>query len=186
MRSAVRRICLALFIALSLMSVSAQTGTHASVLQIVAVVPPVLKLSLDFSQGSTTNLVGVIPSGDASASQLPANEGSSFVIRAGARINVGNARLFSNIKSSYTISVVSANGGELRDPAGNPGSGIGYELSLGDMPARASGNTFSFLASGKSVRGGTAMSVALNIPQVPAGASSGVYSDQITFSIAAN
>ena len=88
-------------------------------IQIVAYVPPVLNLSLDFSRSSAIQLVGYLPGEEADVGDIGySGNGGRFEIRRGATIDLGNARLFSNMMSSYSVNVSSANGGNLRSPDG--------------------------------------------------------------------
>jgi hypothetical protein len=106
-----------------------------------------------------------------------------FEMKEGARVDLGNARLVSNLSSSYSVQVHSANGGVLVDERGTK---VEYRLSLGDNTVSARGGSFRFAASGKSTRAGTALPVGLSIPRLPAGAASGFYTDSLFFSVSAN
>jgi hypothetical protein len=101
-----------------------------------------------------------------------------FEMKEGARVDLGNARLVSNLSSSYSVQVHSAND--------ERGTKVEYRLSLGDNTVSARGGSFRFAASGKSTRAGTALPVGLSIPRLPAGAASGFYTDSLFFSVSAN
>lgn len=166
-----------------------KTSNSKSVsIQIVAVVPAVLKLSLDFSNDASANLTGYIPAnGTVSGNAAYAlNNDLRFEIKTGAVVHLGNASLFSNVTSSYTVKVHSANGGALRDLTGTDKTAIPYELYLGDTASTAEGGTFSFAAAGKSSKYSEPFSVALAIRDVPQSAASGSYSDRLMFSVSAN
>jgi hypothetical protein len=190
MKGMVKRSFFALlaFAALAGANAQAKASSKTATIQIVAVVPAVLRLSLDFSADATVQLAGYIPGTEAAA--VPAayskNAGSRFEIKSGAKVDIGNARLFSNLSSSYSVNVYSANGGTLRDANNAAAAAIPYQLQLGDSAADARGGTFSFNASGKSTKGGEPLMVALAINSVPAGARSGFYTDQLMFAVSAN
>ena len=157
-------------------------------IQIVAVVPAILKLSLDFSNNASANLTGYIPDNGLSpgnAAYAP-NDNLRFEIKTGAVVHLGNASLFSNVTSSYTIKVYSANGGALMALSGTDKTAIPYELHLGDTASTAEGGAFSFAAAGKSSKSSKPLSVALAFRDVPQSAASGNYSDQLMFSVSAN
>jgi hypothetical protein len=182
-----------IFIALAfaaLMSVHAQNGsnTKSASIRLVAVVPAILRLSLDFSPDGTTQLTGYIPGNEALQAKVAYGhtEGSRFEIKAGAMVNLGNATIFSNIGNSYSVTVFSSNGGSLRDPNFATSASIPYQLLLGGTVATARGGSFSFTRSGKSSNSSAALSVALMITDVPAAAPSGQYTDRLLFSISAN
>lgn len=176
------------FVALLGANAQAKASSKTATIQIVAVVPAVLRLALDFSADATVQLAGYIPGIEAAA--VPAsyarNAGSRFEIKSGAKVDLGNARLFSNLTSAYSVNVYSANGGALRDANNAAASAIPYQLQLGGSAAEARGGTFTFNASGKSTRGGEPLLVALAIDSVPAGAKSGLYTDQLMFAVSAN
>ena len=178
LKAARNLVVAALFALAAATSLSAQNNGKSVSIQIVATVPAVLKLSLDFSADATTQVAGFIPGASATSASARA-----FEIKDGATVGLGNARLVSNVSSSYSVNVYSANGGALVDAAG---SKVNYQLQLGDKVANANGGTFSFRASGKSTRDGNPLAVALSIPSVPAGAASGFYTDSLMFSVAAN
>lgn len=174
----------------ALMSVHAQNGSASKSvsIQIVAVVPSVLRLSLDFSPDATAQLTGYIPGSTTLKSNASYGRSKDirFEIRAGTTIDLGNASIFSNVSSSYSVEVFSANGGSLRDPSFATNASIPYQLLLGDYAATARGGSFTFVKSGKSTKSGSPLRVALMIADVPATAPSGLYTDQLMFSIAAN
>lgn len=188
MRQFWKRTILAMLLIAAVMGSYAQTGSdsRSATIQIVAVVPSILKLSLDFSSDATAQLTGYIPGPNASAINVSYSKGSRFEIRQGARVDVGNARLFSNMNSSYSVAVYSANNGTLRDPSGKSQVAIQYGLFLGDKYDVARGGAFTFMASGKSTKSGTPLKVALAINDIPSIATSGIYTDQLMFSISAN
>ena len=164
------------------------TSSQSTTIQIVAVVPTVLRLSLDFSQNGTTQVVGFIPGAETIRSNVSysKNSGSRFEIKSGASFELGNAQIFSNLPSTYSVNVYSANGGTLRDASGDANSAIPYQLCLGAAVSSARGGMFSFTASGKSSKYSAPLKVALSFPEVPATASSGFYTDQLVFSVSAN
>lgn len=165
-----------------------KASSQSIAIQIVAVVPTVLRLSLDFSQDGTAQLVGYVPGLETLRNNIgySKNSGSRFEIREGATIELGNAHLFSNLPSSYSVNVYSANGGSLRDASGSTTDSIPYQLCLGDSTASASGGIFSFATSGKSSKYSAPLKVALTIPNVPQATASGYYSDRLMFSVSAN
>ncbi|PKL07067.1 MAG: hypothetical protein CVV53_01165, partial [Spirochaetae bacterium HGW-Spirochaetae-9] len=113
--------------------------SKTAIIQIVAYVPPVINLSLDFAKDSTARLVGYLPEdgGYGSESKNTVNDKAGFAIRTGATIDLGNARLFSNLMSSYSVNVYSANGGSLRNPADTSSESIPYQLRFGNILASA-------------------------------------------------
>ncbi|HWR10627.1 MAG TPA: hypothetical protein VN445_02290 [Rectinemataceae bacterium] len=189
-----RFLRLAVFTALALATLTGtyaqQASTSKSVsIQLVAVVPAMLKLSLDFSTDTTIQLSGYIPGNETYSGNIRSarSEGSRFEIKSGSTIDLGNARLFSNLRSSYSVNVYSANGGSLRDPSGADSAAIPYQVCLGNTTTSARGGTFSFAGPGMSTTmEGSSLRVALVINNVPQTASSGFYSDQLMFSVSAN
>jgi len=166
-----------------------KTSSSKSVsIQIVAVVPAVLRFSLDFSSDASANLTGyilddgMVPDNVAYAPK----DDLRFEIKTGAVVHLGNASLFSNVTSSYTVKVHSANGGALMALSGTEKTAIPYELYLGDTASTAEGGTFSFAAAGKSSKYSQPLSVALAFRDVPQSAASGSYSDRLMFSVSAN
>lgn len=164
------------------------TSSQSTTIQIVAVVPTVLRLSLDFSQNGTTQVVGFIPGAETLRSNVSYSKNSSsrFEIKSGVSFELGNAQIFSNLPSSYSIIVYSANGGTLRDASGDANGAIPYQLCLGAAISSARGGMFSFVASGKSSKYNAPLKVAISIPSVPPTAASGFYTDQLMFSVSAN
>lgn len=184
--ASVRRILFAcLFSLLALAAASAQNSGRSVSVQIVATVPPVLSLSLDFSPDASATVAGFLPAEGAAVSGPAGRTGgkNAFEMREGARVELGNARLVSNLSSSYSVQVHSANGGALVDERGTK---VVYQLSLGESTVSARGGSFEFTASGKSSRVGTALPVGLSIPRLPAAAAGGYYTDSLFFSVSAN
>ena len=182
-----------MFLALAfaaLMSAHAQNGsnTKSASIRLVAIVPAVLRLSLDFSADSTTRLAGYIPGKEVPLTKVAYGrpEGSSFEIKAGAMVDLGNANIFSNIGNTYSVTVFSSNGGALRDPSFATNASIPYQLLLGNTVATSRGGSFTFTRSGKSSNSSAALKVALVITDVPVTAPSGQYTDQLLFYISAN
>ena len=160
----------------------ANPSSKSAVIHLIAVVPPMLNLSLDFAQNSTALVSGYLDEGD----NASAAKGGTFGIREGAKVELGNARLFSNVPGSYAIHVYSANGGTLKDASGVSAAAIPYTLSLGDKESLAQNGTFSFSHSGVSSREGSALKVGLAISRLPADAVRGFYVDNLLFAVAAN
>ena len=158
----------------------AQGGANSKSIsiRIVAVVPPVLNLSLDFATGSSISLAGYLPGPESSQSN------AGFQITSGSVVELGNARIVSNLIKAYSVSVFSANGGSMRCEADD--SSIPYTLRFGDAEVTASGGTFNFAKSGKTAKSGSPMAVALAFANVPSSLPSGVYTDNLMFSISAN
>jgi len=177
-------------------------STKSVSIRLVAVVPAILRLSLDFSPDSTAQVSGFVANSDGAnsdgANSDTANSttlangaysearGSRFEIKSGSTMDLGNARLYSNVMSSYSVNVYSANGGSLRDPTDAAKGAIPYQLCLGDSVATARGGAFTFATSGKSSMTNAPLRVGLAIDNVPQTASGGFYSDQLMFSVSAN
>ena len=151
-------------------------------LQIVAVVPPILNLSLDFAPSHSASLNGYLSKGKVPAINASYQSGPQFELRGNESIDLGNATFFSNIPHGYTISAASLNSGYLKGNA----TLIPYFLKIGDSIASASGGVFSFSAFGKTNRGGRSLPVSILIGSVPQTAESGVYTDTLVFGISAN
>lgn len=171
-------IVVALLLAATMAFAQSGAASKSVSIRIVAVVPPILNLSLDFATGSSISLAGYLPG--------PESDGSDagFRIASGSVVELGNARIFSNLLKTYSVSVFSANGGKMRSESDN--SSIPYSLRFGDSEVTASGGTFNFTESGKSPKSGSTVAVALAFPNVPASLPNGVYTDNLMFSIAAN
>jgi len=148
-------------------------------INIVATVPVMLSLSLDFDQNSTTRVAGYL----ADDTGLAGTTASGFQIAPGVQVELGGARLFTNLPGSYSIDVYSSNGGSLMSESGDA---IPYSLHLGDSSAMARDGAFCFSQNGKSAMTGDSLMVALEIDTVPAAASSGLYTDHLMFSVSAN
>ena len=182
-RMRIASAALALIAAGCLYAQSPSTGRSVSI-QIVAVIPPVLRLALDFCAGEIAQVNAYLhPKNGAEDSRIDATR---HEIREGSVIELGNARIFSNTGKSYSVQVYSANGGNLRPDSGPSTASIPYSLSLDGIPARNRDGAFSFQTRGKTTMEGTALRVALAIAAIPASASGGDYSDQLLFSLAAN
>lgn len=166
-----------------------KSNSNSITIQIVAYVPPMLRLNLDFSNNGTLQLNGRVSEeknletrGAQSFSYN--NAGSSeFAIQSGATILLGYASLFSNLPGSYSIVVASANGGFLRNREGTSGFQIPYQLMLGDRLSSAQQGNFHFALSGKAGKSSPDFSVALSFGEL--NATEGDYSDSLSFSIIA-
>lgn len=177
-----------IFTALVGTNAQARASSTSATIRLVAVIPAVLRLSLDFSHDATTRIAGYIPSEDTlhADARQPNDGDSQFEIRQGATLDLGNARLFSNVTSSYSVNVYSANGGSLRDPTGAIVAAIPYNLYFGNSSISARGGSFTFVTSGLSTNNSAPLKVALEISDVPQTATSGFYTDQLMFAMAAN
>jgi len=174
--------------------------TQSKSITIVGVVPTILRLSLDFADDTATQLVGYIADSadqrsggstsgiaqNASYNPNAAQGGKNFEIKAGTTITLGNARLFSNIKGTYTILAYSANRGKLQNSSNTQADSVEYMLALGESCAAAQNGVFRFTGRGVSTHGGTPLTVALILGEIPASAMGGFYTDQIYFSISQN
>lgn len=187
MKSQTKRIVFAVLMTIVCASVFAQNSPRSTsaTIQIVAVVPSILKLNLDFTNSATTTLLGYLPS-DGTTTPMPASKGNQFEIKPGTTVELGSAHLFSNVPGSYTIIAYSANGGALRNSYSMTNDAIPYSLILGSMQAVPQGGAFHFTTSGKSTRDGSELKVALALGAVPVNAPSGFYADQLIFSVLAN
>jgi hypothetical protein len=177
-----------MFVSLSSAFTQTNSNSKSASIHIVAIVPSVLRLSLDFAQNSTTQVavyIGGIEENQR-AETLANTTTSRFEIRDGAQVELGDARLFSNVPGSYSIDVYSMNGGTLKDPSGTNQTEIPYSLSLGGNEAVAKNGAFNFKKNGKSTRDGSTMNVSLAISSVPLSASRGLYVDNLMFSVSAN
>jgi hypothetical protein len=169
------------FVAIAGLHAQTQSGTKSASIQIVAVVPTILKLSLDFCAGEATQVDAYFPSSNNTArARFSPAKGE---IRENSVIELGDARIFSNTNESYSVDIYSANGGMLR---ADSGSTIPYSLTLGGRSASNRDGAFSFQTRGRTSMEGSALMVALNIAGVPASAAEGNYSDQLMFSLSAN
>ena len=171
--------------------------TQSTSITIVGIVPEILRLTLDFAQDTTVQLVGHIADTNeqestytsenlahyASYSNQAVENTKHFKIASGSTIVLGNARLFSNIKGSYTMTIYSANRGRLQNSSDTQAASIEYGLILGSAFAMSQNGVFRFSGRGVSTRGGTPLAVALVLGDVPASASEGSYSDQLYFTI---
>lgn len=184
-----KRILLASLVLTATAGAYAQSNavSKSVTIQIVAYVPPVLNLSLDFSRNSAILLIGYLPGEEANNSDIGhSGSGGRFEIRRGATIELGNARLFSNLITSYSVKVYSSNGGKLKSSADAGQELIPYQLRFGNSLASAVGGSFTFAAAGKSSYSSEPRGVALEIGDVPVSATNGFYTDQLMFSVSAN
>jgi len=175
----VAKTILALAIALgALLSAGAQsTGKTSTTIQLTVIVPPVLQLSLNFGNGGAAQINGYL--GDSAQASS-----AGFAIAPNATIALGAARLVSNLSSGYSIIVQSANGGALKSPTSN--SEISYNLLIGGVPVARSGDSFTLASMSRTMRDGTELPVSIALGTIPAGASSGIYSDNLLFNVSAN
>jgi len=182
------RIYLALaalaFVAVTGIHAQTQSGTKSASIQIVAVVPTMLKLSVDFCAGAVAQVKAFLSSKTPETVKSAASSG--FEIKENSVMELGDARIFSNTTGSYSVDVYSANGGSLRNESNSAGSDIPYSLSFGGISAKNRDGAFSFQTRGKSQMDGSTMKVALAIASVPSAALVGRYSDQLMFSLSAN
>ncbi len=162
----------------ALFSASAQsTGKTSTTIQLTVIVPPVLQLSLNFGDSGVAQINGYL--GDSS----PAC-GAGFAIAPNETIALGAARLVSNLSSGYSIIVQSANGGALKSQTSN--SEISYNLLIGGVPVTRCGDSFTIASLARTMRDGTELPVSIALGAIPAGASSGIYSDNLLFNVSAN
>ena len=100
-----------MFVSLSSAFTQTNSNSKSASIHIVAIVPSVLRLSLDFAQNSTTQVAGYIGGIEENqrAGTLANTTTSRFEIRDGAQVELGDARLFSNVPGSYSIDVYSMN-----------------------------------------------------------------------------
>lgn len=159
--------------------------TRSVSFQIVAVVPPVLNLTLDFASGNATTLTGYYSNGGVPVVGVSYARGTEFQLKSYQSIELGNARLFSNVNNAYSIRVTSLNDGQLRNEAASSRS-VPYLLKVGNSVAASLGGVFSFSAFGKTNRGGIALPVSIILGGVPSASNSGAYTDTIVFGISAN
>ena len=172
-------------------SVQAQSKkmSQSITIQIVAYVPPMLRLDLDFSRDGSLHLNGRVRGEEASTNGSPRSFSQStagrsdFDIMSSATIPIGNASLFSNLPGSYSIVVFSANGGYLRNISEEGDILIPYKLMLGDRLSAAQQGSFHFALSGKSGTNSPDFPVALSFGELRA--VEGDYSDNLSFSIIA-
>lgn len=176
MQSKLRKFLAAAFLALmvGMQAVEAQT-TRSVTIQIIGIVQPYLKLSLDFAPDGIATVLGYL--GDAPA-------GGAFTIRSNTMFLLGTARLVSNLMSSYTVVVRSVNGGKLRHRDGH--GEVPYTLIIGNQPAVRQGDTFCYVTSGRTSFDGTEVPVSIALGEVSESAGRGLYSDSLQFSIVAN
>ena len=168
----------ALLLAASMAFAQSGAASKSVSIRIVAIVPPILNLSLDFAAGSAINLSGYLPGQEASES------GNGFQIQSGSVVELGNARVFSNLLKAYSVSVFSSNGGSMKSESDD--SSIPYNLRFGDSEVTAKGGAFNFVESGKTSKSGSPMAVALAFANVPSSLPKGIYTDNLMFSISAN
>ncbi len=192
---------------------SARTATTIDGIRIEGFVPDFLKISLDFAPDNSAFLAGYYPSeaaansatatavaadhtatGSPAADSAAADSGADkrFPIRPGMIVDLGMAILVSNVMGSYTISVRSANGGQLvstapkRSAAPESDFCLSYSLGLGDRLSRAESGVFNFSGSGKSRSGGTRLKVFLVFDELKPPIPHSVYTDELSFVVKAN
>ncbi len=168
----------ALLLAASMAFAQSGANSKSVSIRIVAIVPPILNLSLDFAAGSAINLSGYLPGLSASES------GDGFRIQSGSVVELGNARIFSNLLKAYSVSVFSANGGAMKSQSDD--SSIPYSIRFGGSEVTANGGAFSFAQSGKTPKSGSPMAVSLAFADLPSSLPNGIYTDNLMFSISAN
>jgi len=156
---------------------AAQNSRSVSI-NLVGVVPPRLEMSLSFGQGNVVALEGRGPD--------VVGASGAFTVSAGTEVELGYANVFSNLIGSFSIVVMSENGGVLREETGSGGATVPYNLSFDGQHAKAVGGTFSFVKSGKTEKAGTPIRVALGFGSVPESAKDAILTDRLMFSLSAH
>ncbi|HEY9053557.1 MAG TPA: hypothetical protein VIO60_01930 [Rectinemataceae bacterium] len=176
-------------LALTMPNAQPKPGSTSVSIQIQAVVPPILNLSLDFAPHSTAQLRGWLSPREARAETLArfgATKPSEFSIQEGAVVELGGIHVFSNTNAPASIQIHSANGGCLQSESVEKPVSIPYFLVIEGQRSLGSAGSFSIRSPGKTPMEGRDLRLALAIASVPPAASSGWYSDTLTFQIAAN
>jgi hypothetical protein len=160
-------------------------------IRIEGFVPDFLKISLDFAADNSAALRGYYPSeaaanNAADPSVIVRKADKTFSIHPGQVVDLGMAVLISNVVGPYTISVFSANGGQLASSAPDATVGIPYSLGLGDQLTRAQAGVFYFTGSGRSHAGGIRLNVCLIFDQLKPPLPHSAYTDELSFVVSAN
>lgn len=190
-------VCILLLLAQNLVC-GAQTAPDSNVsagikskpssahIAIVGFVPDFLKLNLDFSPDNQVKVVGYYPTDPAVKDETFTGTVSTFKIQSGNFIRLGGAVLLSNIDHSYTISVVSMNGGFLCPVSAVQEASIGYSLRIGDKTSQAENGVFRFPGSGKSTKGGIKFEVGIVLSDFNPAFTHAAYTDELSFSVTAD
>lgn len=176
LRAVVKTLTVLAFVTGAVFAVSAQTSNKTSVsVHLVAYVPPVLKLSLNFSTDGFARVNGYL--GDSSPKD-------GFELKSNSTFTLGAARIVSNLGSSYSIVVQSMNNGKLKNQ--ESGNEIHYDLLIGGVPTARYGDAFRMVSAIRTSGAGMDLPVSIALGNIPSGASFGLYSDNLLFNVMAN
>jgi hypothetical protein len=164
-------------------SSSAQTSNRTSTsIQLTVYVPSVLQLSLDFGNAGVAQINGYL--GNSLGSMQGSFAQGGFALASNSTFSLGNAKIVSNLGSSYSISVQSMNSGRLKNFAS--GSEISYSLLIGGVPTMQYGDAFRMTSSLRTPREGIELPVSIALGTIPTNAAFGAYTDNLLFNVSAN
>jgi hypothetical protein len=171
-----------LFAVLAVAASGAQAlSCSGSAVEMSAFVPPVLLVSVDEFQDNSLVLVGFVGSTHGKFRQASGRR--FFELEDDRPCDLGSFRLFSNIPEKYKITILSQNGALLLPSSGDRDDGIPYRLKVGETWIAGEDGVFVYIGSGKSVRGGSPISLELQASQPPAKRRSDLYFDSLTFAV---
>jgi hypothetical protein len=171
-----------LFIAVA-PAISVAQALYLSVptVEMSALVPPILLVSIDDSLGHSMVIVGLANSG--SGGDVRTSERRLFELRDDGPCDLGTFKLFSNIPDRYKISILSQNGALLIPSWGGKDDGIPYRLKVGGAWAAWKDGTFVYIGTGKTPRGGLPLRLELLAQAASSGEWHGQYSDSLVFAV---
>ena len=150
-------------------------------IELKVTIPPVLLVSVEDYSAHSLSIAGIL--GSAILNAVRGSGQKLFELREGSLGDLGSLNLFSNVPDKYRLSIISGNGGLLVPTSGDRAAGIPYRLKIGDEWADREGGTFVFICSGKSPKGGKALSLGLQVDEIPPDKEPGLYFDYLIFTI---
>lgn len=143
-------------------------------------IPLVMQVSVGEPLNRTLQLSGVVRQEQEKGAYA---SGRPFDIFAGARIDIGSVKIFSNYFGRYSVSISSQNGGFLMHDSGSSKPGIPYCLILDSTRLLSHAGIFEYEMESKSEGFGTTRSMVLAIDALPEGLADGLYSDRLAFTL---
>jgi len=157
-------------------------GNSTIILNIQGSVPTLLEVKVGHSNTNTMKLIGLLNAPEASQGDSGANL-RTFPLGAAERIDLGELRVYANVKGTYYIRARSANGGFLKDPEHAASGSIPYTLVIDGKIVYCENLEFRFATTGRTKQGGSIIAVALEVGTLRNDLPRGKYSDQLVFSI---
>jgi len=157
-------------------------GSSSIILNIQGSVPTLLEVKVGLSNTNTMKLIGLLNAPEATQGDSGANL-RAFPLGAAERIELGELRIYANVKGTYYVRARSANGGFLKNSEHAASGSIPYALVIDGKVVYCENLEFRFATTGRTKQGGNTIAVALEVGTLQDGLPRGKYSDQLVFSI---